>query len=100
MVEALPLDTIDGLTVRKLRSTVVLTGLVPAKVPLRTTPVTARLIVSARSGSVRVSVPKAYRPESDSVRGSAAELPVSKLISGASFEPVIVIVTTRLPVPP
>ena len=65
-------------------------------VPEATTGSTVRVTTSERSGrstSTTVSVPDSVRPALVSAIVSAALSPAPTLMSGASFEPVMVIVT-------
>ena len=67
---------------------------IPEVSPLSTTLDTAIPTVSVRSKSVRVKVSLTLNPMFDSLKVSAALSPVSTVISGESFVPVIVIVTS------
>ena len=76
-----------------------LTGLVPAKLPLATTVSSTTVTVSDRSASVTVSVPLLLSPLLPSVSALAALSLLLRLITGASLVPVTVTTTSCVVVP-
>ena len=78
------------------------TGSEPVPVPPTDTESTEALTMSETSRSATLSVPLPVRPALASSMASAAESPLSTVITGASFVPLIVMVTCwvfELPVP-